>query len=115
VTVPGMLEIIAQNNYMPYFLACGVLLVVFIVLGFVLGWCKKKYDPRSGSQDEFPGLMSMDQLEEMRKKGMVTNEEFDVLRKKIIDFSTSGGKNDGEKYESGRNEGGNGRDDQNVK
>lgn len=82
-----MPDALGNTPYLDIFVAGGLLILAVVVLAIILSVVKRKYDPRSQQDCSINGFMSMDDLEELSSRGLISDEEFDVLRKRLISIS----------------------------
>lgn len=61
----------------------GVLIVVLLVAGFVVLFIRKRWDPRQSGGDAGGG-MTMEQIEAMHQAGHISDEEFAVMRRRLL-------------------------------
>lgn len=82
-----MPDALGNTPYLDIFVAGGLLIFAVVVLAIILSVVKRKYDPRSQQHISNTGFMSMDELEELSSRGLISDEEFDMLRKRLIAIS----------------------------
>ncbi len=63
--------------------AGGVLILLIVAIGFVLLYVRKVWDPRQ-AKDEAAGELTLEQLEAMHQAGHISNEEFSLLRRRLL-------------------------------
>lgn len=61
----------------------ALLIIGIVAFGFVLWHVKKTYDPR-GNDFDIDGSMSMDEIQTMYNKGLLSETEFKELRKNLL-------------------------------
>jgi hypothetical protein len=59
---------------------CAIFIGLMMLGYFVLRWCKARYDPRGGTTTE-PAGMSLEEMENLHEKGLISDEEFQRLRR----------------------------------
>jgi hypothetical protein len=63
----------------------GVILVLALVaLGVFFKWAQKRWDPRRNKDSNYFGRMDMDQIEQLRRSGRISDEEFAAMRRVVM-------------------------------
>jgi hypothetical protein len=79
------LHLVASENVtMDLAISCAGLIGALVIAAFFVRRFKRKYDPRSASnQAETTGL-SIDELEAMHDAGMISEDEFKFMRRSAL-------------------------------
>ncbi|MBN1554291.1 MAG: hypothetical protein JXA11_06070 [Phycisphaerae bacterium] len=70
-------------------LAGGILIAVLIAAGFVVLHIRRRWDPRRKKESLSAG-MTIEQIEAMRRAGRISDEEFSVMRRRVLKISPAG-------------------------
>jgi len=74
----------SENVTLELAISCAALIGVLLISAFFVRRFKRKYDPRSASnQAETTGL-SIDELEAMHDAGMISEDEFKLMRRSAL-------------------------------
>jgi uncharacterized membrane protein len=69
-----------------YWLLISILIIILVAYGvFILLWRHRKATRSSQTEDEPQNPFTLDDLQDMLKKGLIDQDEFKKLRKKIMD------------------------------
>ena len=91
IIIAVQIEIDLFNEVLLY----GSIIALLIIMGILaIFWAKNNFDPRGLSNGDSDNVMSIEQLEKIYQRGMMSFEEFDVLRKRLIADVMAGEKND---------------------
>ena len=82
----------SENVTLELAISCAALIGVLLISAFFVRRFKRKYDPRSASnQAETTGL-SIDELEAMHDAGMISDDEFKIMRRSALGLAETASK-----------------------
>ncbi len=75
----------AEGGHSQLFVSAGLFLLGAAIVMILVRVIQKKYDPRQqGDKVGFSTYLSIEQIDEMYEKGMISQEEFKTLRKRVL-------------------------------
>ena len=87
------MHIVASENVpLDLAISCAALIGVLLIAGFFVRRFKRNYDPRViGGPAEAAGL-SIDELEAMHDAGMISDDEFKIMRRSALGLAETASK-----------------------